>query len=209
MKYRFLKLSMFSFTTYFLALPINADVVELHNHDGAGLDRIEQLTLNLENDASAYNRAHASASIFIVDETEQDVQLVKRSVNKDHKITYFPDYTSYFIDCHKKEFDNTKVCYLNANDIEVVFINGKYSVHVGSNHCPRSKAGLRIDNGTAIYGYEGEFSKPLSIIEKLKKGKFAYTRYQKWPYLSYIDKKTNLKDFTEKLNEMLKRYKEL
>ena len=142
---------------------------------------------------------------------------------KVEKKTYYPDSsipalstnysfqprTFYYINCRKKEFDNTKICYLKAGDIYVFLINGRYSVDVGSNHYPRSKAGLRIDNNPAVYGYEGEFSKPLSIIEKLKKGKFAYTRYQEWPYLSDIDKKTDLKDFTKQFNEMLKQYKEL
>ena len=139
---------------------------------------------------------------------------------KVEKKTYYPDssihahynfepQTFYYIHCRKKEFDNTKICYLKADDIYVFLINGRYSVDVGSNHYPRSKAGLRIDNSPAVYGYEGEFSKPLSIIEKLKKGKFAYTRYQEWPYLSDIDKKTDLKDFTKQFNEMLKQYKNL
>lgn len=117
--------------------------------------------------------------------------------------------TFYDIYCRKKEFDNTKICYLKANDIYVFLINGRYSVDVGSNHYPRSKAGLRIDNSPAVYGYEGEFSKPLSIIEKLKKGKFAYTRYQEWPYLYDLDNKTDLKDFTKQFNEMIKQYKNL
>lgn len=60
---------------------------------------------------------------------------------------------------------------MSEGDLWVFLINGKYSVDVGSNHYPGSKGGLRIDNGSAIYGYEGELPKPLSIIERLKKEK--------------------------------------
>ena len=190
MKYRFLKLSIFSFTTYFLAVPVNADLVELNpNSSNASEDRIEQLTNTL-----------AQGSYAESDDT--DIPTLSTTYS-------FKPQTFYYINCRKKEFDNTKICYLKAGDIYVFLINGRYSVDVGSNHYPRSKAGLRIDNNPAVYGYEGEFSKPLSIIEKLKKGKFAYTRYQEWPYLSDIDKKTDLKDFTKQFNEMLKQYKNL
>ena len=49
MKYRFLKLSIFSFTTYFLAVPVNADLVELNpNSNNVSEDRIEQLTRTLQ-----------------------------------------------------------------------------------------------------------------------------------------------------------------
>ena len=48
MKYRFLKLSILSFTTYFLAVPVNADLVELNpNSNNVSEDRIEQLTNTL------------------------------------------------------------------------------------------------------------------------------------------------------------------
>ncbi|MEN9449630.1 MAG: hypothetical protein RJA83_244 [Pseudomonadota bacterium] len=189
MKYRFLKLSIFSFTTYFLAVPVNADLVELSSND-VSTDRIEQLTRTLA------QGSYAESNDIDLPAALSTIHSLKRQ-------------TFYDIYCRKKEFDNTKICYLKANDIYVFLINGRYSVDVGSNHYPRSKAGLRIDNSPAVYGYEGEFSKPLSIIEKLKKGKFAYTRYQEWPYLSDLDNKTDLKDFTKQFNEMIKQYKNL
>jgi hypothetical protein len=68
---------------------------------------------------------------------------------------------------------------------------------------------LRIDNSSAIYGYEGELPKPLNIIERLKKGKITYTRYQEWPYEYNKDGEVSLKDFTKQFNEMLKQYKNL
>ena len=237
MKYRFLKLSIFSFTTYFLAVPVNADLVELNpNSNNVSEDRIEQLTRTLQQAESYLDSINIPPAIsepkseitpntiYSLRDHDSPVLLKNNRSRYNHlkveKKTYYPDssihahynfepQTFYYIYCRKKEFDNTKICYLKADDIYVFLINGRYSVDVGSNHYPRSKAGLRIDNNPAVYGYEGEFSKPLSIIEKLKKGKFAYTRYQEWPYLSDIDKKTDLKDFTKQFNEMLKQYKEL
>ncbi len=45
MKHRLLKLSIVSFTTYFLTVPVNADLVELDaNYNNVSEDRIEQLT---------------------------------------------------------------------------------------------------------------------------------------------------------------------
>ena len=191
MKYRLLKLSIVSFTTSFLAVHVNADLVELNpNSSNASEDRIEQLTRTLA------QSSYAESNDIDLPAALSTIHSLKRQ-------------TFYDIYCRKKEFDNTKICYLKANDIYVFLINGRYSVDVGSNHYPRSKAGLRIDNSPAVYGYEGEFSKPLSIIEKLKKGKFAYTRYQEWPYLYDLDNKTDLKDFTKQFNEMIKQYKNL
>lgn len=117
--------------------------------------------------------------------------------------------TIWSLYCYKKEFDNTKFCLLRGDDLRVYLINGKYSVVVGSDHYPKTRAGLRIDNNKVAYGYEGDFSNSSVLLNQLKKGKFAYTRYQEWPYLYQIDKKTDLKEFNAKFNEMLKRYKTL
>lgn len=131
------------------------------------------------------------------------------------KITYFSDpdislyKTFWLINCSKKEFDNIKICSLRGDDLIVYLIDGKYSLRVGLNHYPRTRAGFRVDNGKSIYGYEGDFSNSSALLNQLKKGKFVYTRYQKWPYLSNIDKKTDLDGFNENFKEMLHKYKEL
>ena len=117
--------------------------------------------------------------------------------------------TPWVVECTKKKFDNSKVCYIKQGDLWIFLIDGTYTVSVGDNHYPKTKAGLRIDNGHAMYGYEGYINKPLSVIEKLKKGKFAYTRYQRWPYLYEIDKEIDLMGFTKRFNEMLKEYRSL
>ena len=96
-----------------------------------------------------------------------------------------------------------------SKNLWIFLINGRYSVSVGVDHYPRSKAGLRIDNSPAIYGYEGELPKPLSIIERLKKGKVAYTRYQEWPNQYNTDDEVSLKEFNQYFNQMLSEYKKL
>ena len=215
MKYSFFKLSIFSLTLYLLAMSVNtalADRIIILSADGSFTEEAKT-----SDEAKTYQLRDSPGTVALTNNESRysNLKVEKKTYYPDSSIpalstTYsFQPRTFYYINCRKKEFDNTKICYLKAGDIYVFLINGRYSVDVGSNHYPRSKAGLRIDNSPAVYGYEGEFSKPLSIIEKLKKGKFAYTRYQEWPYLSDIDKKTDLKDFTKQFNEMLKQYKEL
>lgn len=226
MKYRFLKLSVFSFTTYFLAVPVNADLAELNSND-ASTDRIEQMTRTLAQssyaDGVSEPKSDTPNTIYSLRNNDGQVLLKNDGSRYSHlkveKKTYYPDSSihahynyepqTWWVNCHKKKFDNMKVCSMSEGDLWVFLINGRYSVSVGSDHYPRSKGGLRIDNNSAIYGYEGELSKPLSVIERLKKGKVAYTRYQKWPYQYNKDGEVSLKDFTKQFNEMLKQYKNL
>ncbi len=215
MKYSFFKLSIFSLTLYLLAMSVNtalADRIIILSADGSFTEEAKT-----SDEAKTYQLRDSPGTVALTNNESRysNLKVEKKTYYPDSSIpalstTYsFQPRTFYYINCRKKEFDNTKICYLKAGDIYVFLINGRYSVDVGSNHYPRSKAGLRIDNSPAVYGYEGEFSKPLSIIEKLKKGKFAYTRYQEWPYLSDLDNKTDLKDFTKQFNEMIKQYKNL
>jgi hypothetical protein len=232
MKYRFLKLSVFSFTTCFLAVPVNADVVNL-SKENVSTDHIEQLTRTLAlggyNNSDDINPPAVSESggtgqtIYLLKENDGKSLLTNKNSRYSHlkveKKTYYPDSNihtfskfktpSWSINCEKKKFDNMKICYMNEGDLWVFLTNGRYSVSVGSDHYPGSQGGLKIDNSSVIYGYEGEFPKPSSVIERLKKGKVAYTRYKKWPYEYNKDGEVSLEDFTKKFNEMLKQYKNL
>lgn len=216
MKYRFLKLSISIFILCFLTMPVNADLSDnkdilerriIASADGSFNDALETIK-----DSKYSELTNSNENILLTNK-----QSKYGSLTVDKK-TYYPENLIHYygnepktrlINCEKKKFDNTKICYLKEGDVWVFLINGKYSVSIGSEHYPRSQAGLRIDNSQALFGYEGDFSKPLSIIEKLKKGKFAYTRYQQWPYQYNIDGEINLEGFNEKFNEMLKSYKEL
>lgn len=112
-------------------------------------------------------------------------------------------------ECHKKVFDNKKICYLKNGDLSISLINGQYSVVVGADHQLQTLAGLRIDNSAPMYGYEGHFGKSEMIIDQMKKGKFIYTRYKNKKMNDDIDNKASLNGFTYKLNAMLKTYNEL
>lgn len=236
MKYRFLKLSVFSFTTCFLAVPVNADVVNL-SKENVSTDHIEQLTRTLAlggyNNPDDINPSAVSESesesggtgqtIYLLKENDGKSLLTNKNSRYSHlkveKKTYYPDSNihtfskfktpSWSINCEKKKFDNMKICYMNEGDLWVFLTNGRYSVSVGSDHYPGSQGGLKIDNSSVIYRYEGEFPKPSSVIERLKKGKVAYTRYKKWPYEYNKDGEVSLEDFTKKFNEMLKQYNNL
>lgn len=220
MNYNFFRLSILSFTSCFLTVSVNADLVE--NPDEKNTSASRQIIVAADGSFTDTPDTPKKETVYSLNDSNQTTLLINKKSKYSHlkveKKTYYPDAsihnydyesTTWFINCNKKKFDNTKICYMKEGDLWVFLINGRYSVSVGSNHYPRSKGGLRIDNSQAIFGYEGDFSNPLSIIEKLKKGKFAYTRYQEWPYQYDTDGEVNLKDFTKKFNEMLKQYKEL
>ena len=170
MKYSFFKLSIFSLTLYLLAMSVNtalADRIIILSADGSFTEEAKT-----SDEAKTYQLRDSPGTVALTNNESRysNLKVEKKTYYPDSSIpalstTYsFQPRTFYYINCRKKEFDNTKICYLKAGDIYVFLINGRYSVDVGSNHYPRSKAGLRIDNNPAVYGYEGEFSKPLSII---------------------------------------------
>lgn len=85
----------------------------------------------------------------------------------------------------------------------------KHSVYVGRDHYPRSQSAIKVDSNAPIYGYEGSSDTPKKVIEQMKKGKGAYTRYREWPYDYNQDGEVDLTGFAEKYNEMLEKYREL
>lgn len=113
--------------------------------------------------------------------------------------------------CKKDKFNKSKSCYLHRarSDVMVGVYNGQHSVYVGRDHYPRSRSAIKIDNNVPVYGYEGSSHTPQKVIEQMKKGKVAYTRYQEWPYEYNQDGEVDLTGFTEKYNEMLEEYKKL
>jgi hypothetical protein len=197
------KLFLIVLCAAFFSLSVKAEVIE---------DKIEGL---LKEDApDGFTGSNSMPKPTLLTNTQSrysHLEVVKKTYYPDSSIHahYNFEPKTWWVNCHKKNFDNMKVCSMSEGDLWVFLINGRYSVSVGSDHYPRSKGGLRIDNSSAIYGYEGEFSKSLSIIERLKKGKVAYTRYQEWPYEYNKDGEVSLKDFTKQFNEMLKQYRKL
>lgn len=115
------------------------------------------------------------------------------------------------LNCTKDRFSGTKFCTLSKpyNALLVGIHGGRHSVYIGRNHFPHTQSAIKIDNNAPIYGYEGSSNTPQKVIEQMKKGKVAYTRYKEWPYEYNQDGETDLTGFTEKYNEMLEEYKKL
>ncbi|WP_180004833.1 MULTISPECIES: hypothetical protein [unclassified Acinetobacter] len=127
--------------------------------------------------------------------------------------TYRPEWSplDWNYSCSRDKFSGKKSCSLNKShsNIMVSIFDGRYSVYIGRNHFPRTQSAIKIDNNAPIYGYEGSSNTPQKVIEQMKKGKVAYTRYKEWPYEYNQDGETDLTGFTEKYNEMLEEYKKL
>lgn len=111
--------------------------------------------------------------------------------------------------CSKDAFTGSKKCSMNYQDVQVSLIDGKYGVYIGRNHFPRTQSAIRVDGNVPIYGYEGISKSPKIVIEQMKKGKTAYTRYQEWPYKYNQDGEADLTGFAESFNKMLEQYKAL
>lgn len=122
-----------------------------------------------------------------------------------------PKPEEWSINCSRDRFNGQKICslYRPYSDLMVNIIDGYYSVYVGGSHFPRSQSAIKIDENKPVYGYEGTSQTPQKVIEQMKNGKVAYTRYKEWPYEYNRDGETDLTGFTEKFNEMLEEYKKL
>lgn len=120
-------------------------------------------------------------------------------------------YPEWRYTCKRDRFDNSKSCYMSNKDIGILLLNGKYVVSVGRDHYPDSKASLKIDNNSTLTANKGMFiSNANFIIDQMKKGEIAYTRYVEWPYqYKNNDNESKLHGFTKKFNEMLESYKQL
>lgn len=113
--------------------------------------------------------------------------------------------------CDKDRFNGVKSCYLTKmnSDVMVGIYNGQSTVYVGQDHYPGKKSAIKIDNNETIYGFEGTSQNPKKVIEQMKNGKVAYTRYVEWPYEYNHDYHVDLTGFAEKYDEMLEAYKKL
>lgn len=133
---------------------------------------------------------------------------------KQLKVISYPESELYkdgwrFIKCEKDRFNGTKFCGMENKDLLVSIYNGKLGILIGSNHYPRSRSALKIDNGKTYYGYEGEFKNETIFLNLLLNGKTAYTRYMEWPYQLNIDNEISLDGFSEAYQELKNRYSKL
>ena len=78
--------------------------------------------------------------------------------------------------------------------------NGTPFIVIGRDHFPKSNIAIRIDQQTPISANaeDGFTSAQVSqIIEQLKSGSKALTRYQEWPYEKNKDQALDLYGFPE------------
>lgn len=129
------------------------------------------------------------------------------------KKTYSPvqSMRDWNFSCSKDKFNGRKSCSLSRahSDVMVSIFGGRDSVYIGQNHYPRTQSVIKIDNNASVYGNEGSSNTPSKVIEQMKKGKTAYTRYKEWPYEYNKDSEVDLSGFKEKYGEMLEEYKKL
>ncbi|TCB79329.1 hypothetical protein E0H89_03485 [Acinetobacter sp. ANC 3781] len=129
------------------------------------------------------------------------------------KKTYYPGWSplGWNSSCSRDRFNGTKICSLSKvhSDVMVSIINGRYSVYVGENHYPNTQSVIKIDDNSPIYGVEGSSKTPQKVIEQMRNGKIAYTRYKEWPYEYNKDGEVDLTGFKEKFEQMKEEYKKL
>lgn len=124
---------------------------------------------------------------------------------------YQQEIKEWNISCRVDRFEGTKICSMNQRygDIMVAIINGYHNVYVGRDHYPGTLSAVKIDGNKPFYGKEGMIQNPKLVIEQMKRGKVAYTRYKEWPYEYNKDNQSDLSGFTLKWVEMQNRYKKL
>ncbi len=118
-----------------------------------------------------------------------------------------PDDWSFY--CKKDNFNGSKSCTMSSGSLMVALINGGQHVYVGRNHYPRSQSAIKVDGNQTIRGDEGVSQSPQKVINQLRSGKVAYTRYVEWPYNYNADGEVDLSNFNQKYNDMLEKYRNL
>ena len=115
------------------------------------------------------------------------------------------------VSCQVDHFTAVKSCNMSRyqQDLSVSIVNGKTRLTVGKNHIPESLSAIKIDERATHYGKDGVFTAPNQIIEQMKNGKTAYTRYQEWPYRHYQDKQLDLSNFAHIYQHMIDQYQQL
>ena len=109
--------------------------------------------------------------------------------------------TNWGTGCKVDGMADTHWCYITKKDFMVgVRKNGTPFIVIGRDHFPKSNIAIRIDQQTPISANaeDGFTSAQVSqIIEQLKSGGKALTRYQEWPYEKNKDYAMDLYGFAE------------
>lgn len=109
--------------------------------------------------------------------------------------------TNWSTGCKVDGMEDTHWCYIRKKDFMAgVHKNGSSFIVIGRDHFPKSKVAIRIDQQTPISANsEDGFTREQvnQIIEQLKTGGKALTRYQEWPYEKSKDYALDLYGFAE------------
>ena len=187
------------------ALLIILDDDEVSYLLGAKLQNLKNSLSNNKNLKDDYKLFYDISSLNF-DDFKQKLENQKSRDKEIEKIKN-PDWKH---NCKKDRFTNDRSCFLYNKDLSIIYLNGRFGVVIGGNHFPGSNGSLKIDNNPTLNANEGKFlTNPSRIIDQLKNGKIAYTRYKKWPYEYNIDSDVKLNGFMKAFNEMLESYRRL
>lgn len=108
---------------------------------------------------------------------------------------------SWKIKCQYKAFDDMKACVMSKGPISILHMNNQYIVNIGDKHEKNTMAFIRVDQGDSLQEREGLFRNGTNIIGQLKRGNYAYTRFQRNKGQA-IENKISLIGFTDAFNDM-------
>lgn len=167
-------------------------------------DRLEELGSSLSKNIYVYEDKNGS-TLLTAKESNNPELIKTRTIAVENNIL------DWQVNCTKDRFNGVKSCSLNKpyRDVMVTLIDGRYGVYIGRGHFPRTSSAIKIDENAPISGYEGVSKTPMKVIEQMKKGKIAYTRYKEWPYEYNKDGEVELEGFAKKFEEMKLQYKSL
>lgn len=115
---------------------------------------------------------------------------------------------SWKIKCQYKTFEDMKACVMSKGAISVLHINNQYIVNIGQKHQKDTMTFIRVDQGESLQAREGLFRNGNDLIDLLKRGNYAYTRFQQ-NKTQYIEDKTSLLGFTDAFNDMEAQFSKL
>lgn len=108
---------------------------------------------------------------------------------------------SWKIKCQYKAFDDMKACVMSKGPISILRLNSQYIVSIGEKHEKNSSAYIRVDQGDALQEREGLFRNGSALVGQMKRGNFAFTRFQQAKN-KQIENKVSLIGFTDAFNDM-------
>jgi len=108
---------------------------------------------------------------------------------------------SWNIKCQYKVFEDIKACVMSKGPISILNVNNQYVVNIGEKHLKNNPAFIHVDNKDILQEREGLFRNGSEIIKQLKRGNYAYTRFQN-NKKQLIENKIPLIGFTDAFNDM-------